>query len=176
MAKDTANRKRWTLSAIRNAHKGHFFDRKTLQFFGETMGNFAVRCEGGAVYVERVKPAQNAPIPSETVGKRWRFNPGKRGSGLMNAHASAHQLAAAMLESRIAAGDIAHHSGLAEDFGRSTRRRIQELWGLGRYDCTTRRPVEIHTAHDGTRRVIIDNDRGYFDHVIPAAAAERFSL
>ncbi len=26
--------------------------------------------------------------------------------------------------------------------------------------------VEVYTSHDGVRRMIIDNDRGYYDHVI----------
>lgn len=69
-AEDFRNAKRWSVSAIRAEHTGHFFDRKTMRFFGDTSASFGVHCEDGAIYVVRVKSAKGS-----TVGKRWRFNP-----------------------------------------------------------------------------------------------------
>lgn len=49
----------WTMAAIRYAvsrsrNSPNFFDRKTLQFFGETMRDYRRRVEDGTVYVDRL--------------------------------------------------------------------------------------------------------------------------
>lgn len=79
MAKDIANRKRWTLSAIRSANEAagrFFFSRDTMKFFGDTMGSFAVRCEGGAIYIERVRPMRDRDGHNMGgLGQRRRFDP-----------------------------------------------------------------------------------------------------
>lgn len=79
MAKDAANRKRWTLSAIKAANEdaGRFyFSRDTMKFFGDTMASFAVRYEGGAIYVERVRPMRDRDGRNMGgLGDRKRFNP-----------------------------------------------------------------------------------------------------
>lgn len=87
---------------------------------------------------------------------------------------SSHELAQACLETRIAFGDIAHCSGKAEDFGRDTRYRLQRLWGLDRYDCYTRCSFDLMRNHAGDCRAIIDTDIGYFDHMIPQSAYDKF--
>lgn len=73
LATERANRKRWTLAAIKAANESagwHFFDRCTMKFFGDTMSSFAVRCEGCDVYIERVK----SPKEGLEIGKRWKFD------------------------------------------------------------------------------------------------------
>lgn len=84
LKRDSELRRTWTLSAIRAANRkagSHFFDRPTMRFFGDTMASFAVRVEGGAVYLERVRPCgfidssgQGYRVRS-SVGFRWQFNP-----------------------------------------------------------------------------------------------------
>jgi hypothetical protein len=72
---DQENRKQWTLSLIKAANAaggGCFFSRDTMAFWGDRMSNFAVRCEGGEVFVERVKSGTLGGL----VGARWRFTPG----------------------------------------------------------------------------------------------------
>lgn len=91
-----------------------------------------------------------------------------------NALSSTHELARAALESRIAAGDIAHHSGRAEDFTRDTSRRLRELWGLPKFDCTTRHGFEVYRDSQGEFRALVDIPAGYWDHLIPQPAAVKF--
>lgn len=65
--------KRWTLSQIRAANKaagGHFFDAKTMKFFGDTMKNFRVVHSGDEVLVQRFKTSAKGAPP-----KTWRFDP-----------------------------------------------------------------------------------------------------
>jgi hypothetical protein len=38
----------------------HFFDRKTMQFFGDTMRNFATRTDGDRVILYRRRPVRHA--------------------------------------------------------------------------------------------------------------------
>lgn len=84
LTRDSELRRTWTLSAIRAANRkagGHFFDRQTMRFFGDTMASFAVRAECGAVYVERVRPCRYVDRDGKeyrvrsSVGFRWEFNP-----------------------------------------------------------------------------------------------------
>ena len=63
MSKDQAR----TLTEVKILNKqkgGHFFDRQTLKFFGETMKSFKVRNDGGKTFVIRKRD-----------GKVWIFNP-----------------------------------------------------------------------------------------------------
>lgn len=92
----------------------------------------------------------------------------------MNARATTYELASAALESRIKAGDIAHHSGRAEDFTRDTSRKLRELWGLPEFDCVTRWEFEIHRDSSGQFRALVDIPAGYWDHLIPQSAAVKF--
>ena len=67
-----------TVSDIRAANieaGGHFFDRKTMQFFGDTVRNFAV-CEiDGAIYLRRVRPMRNSSGKSMGgMGKLYAVN------------------------------------------------------------------------------------------------------
>ena len=66
------NRKTWTRSAIRAANESagfYFFSRETMRFYGESMDSYAVRYEGRAIILERVK---NSKAP---LGARFVFNP-----------------------------------------------------------------------------------------------------
>jgi hypothetical protein len=53
--------RRWTMADIRDASTGHFFDRKAMRGFGDTMRSFAVVDGGkpgpdGLVTFRRVRP------------------------------------------------------------------------------------------------------------------------
>jgi hypothetical protein len=55
-SRDIANRKRWTVSAIRAASiasGSHFFSRETMRFHGDTLRSFEVHCDDGRVYLRR---------------------------------------------------------------------------------------------------------------------------
>ena len=61
-----ASGRRYTLSTIKHLNHsvgGHFFDRDTMKFFGDTMSSFKVVHEGSKVFIERKR-----------TGKRWQFN------------------------------------------------------------------------------------------------------
>lgn len=77
-------------------------------------------------------------------------------------------LARACVEAMAGTGNFrGMSSGWAQDEAKRIEKRICALFGLQPGRVTQGMvEVEIHTSHDGTRRMIIDNDRGYFDHVI----------
>lgn len=76
---DKENRKRWTLSAIKEANSdagNFFFSRDTMKFFGDTMRSFRVQCYGGQIYVVRVKPMRDRSGRNMGgLGDRRLFNP-----------------------------------------------------------------------------------------------------
>ncbi len=80
---------------------------------------------------------------------------------------SPHELARGALESAIAYGTVAHHSGAADDFYRAKVRRICELTGAAR--STAPIDIELVKTADGRTRAIIDTAAGYWDSIIPAA-------
>ena len=52
-----------------NPKTSHFFDRKTMKFFGDTMKNFGInRLEGGKVELYRKHPVKHG-LDSSTVWK-----------------------------------------------------------------------------------------------------------
>lgn len=58
-------RKAWTVAAIARRNKaagGHFFDRGTLKFFGETMSSYGVKAAGGKVFVVRKSDGKKWPV------------------------------------------------------------------------------------------------------------------
>ncbi len=67
---------RYTLAdikAMNEAGGGHFFDRKTMRAFGDTMASFAVRhMADGTVELERVRPMRDrSGRDMGGVGKRY---------------------------------------------------------------------------------------------------------
>lgn len=90
---------------------------------------------------------------------------------MMEGSATIHQIARAALDSRITHGDIAHHSGKAEDFLRSTSRKLCAL-----FDCDIYKFVvfDVVRNHAGDCKIIIDIDSGYWDHRIPESAYRKF--
>jgi len=56
--------KAWTVSAIKAAHTGFFFDRSHMKANGETLKSFAVEVRHGVVYLVRTRD-----------GKAWVFTP-----------------------------------------------------------------------------------------------------
>ena len=90
----------------------------------------------------------------------------------MNRHRSfPHELARASLDSAIAAGSVAHHSGGADDHYRRSANRIRQLSGA----ATSVSPcqVELFDTSDGRVRAVVDSDAGIWDSIIPAAVAAR---
>jgi hypothetical protein len=68
-----------TIRAKNKAAGGHFFDRNTLKWFGDTLSNFrVVKGLGGFIYVERKNITAKGAKPA-----RWPWNPetGRFGSG-----------------------------------------------------------------------------------------------
>ena len=60
----TSKPKRWTLreiAAVNEAGGYYFFSPGAMRFFGDTMASFKVVHKDGRVFVQRVKPAHNAP-------------------------------------------------------------------------------------------------------------------
>jgi hypothetical protein len=57
----------------RNNPEGHFFDRKTMRFFGDTMRNFGVR-DGG-----KIKTLTEAGVEEVEVWELYRKRPVKSG-------------------------------------------------------------------------------------------------
>jgi hypothetical protein len=54
MSETTTKERRWTVADIAAANEragGHYFDRATLRFFGQTRGSFRVYQGGGRVFV-----------------------------------------------------------------------------------------------------------------------------
>lgn len=70
-AQEIHNKKAWPLSVIRANTTGHFFDRDTMRFFGDTMANFGVRYEGNAIIVYRKKTGRKGG----NILARWQFIP-----------------------------------------------------------------------------------------------------
>lgn len=44
---------------LADGRESHWFDKKTMQFFGDTMKNFGVRKEDGKIVVYRKKPVKH---------------------------------------------------------------------------------------------------------------------
>ena len=63
-ARDLRLAKAWTVSAIKAAHTGFFFDRSHMKANGETLKSFAVEVRHGVVYLVRTRD-----------GKAWVFTP-----------------------------------------------------------------------------------------------------
>ena len=63
-ARDLRLAKTWTVSAIKAAHTGFFFDRSHMKANGETLKSFAVEVRHGVVYLVRTRD-----------GKAWVFTP-----------------------------------------------------------------------------------------------------
>jgi hypothetical protein len=63
-ARDLRLAKAWTVSAIKAAHTGFFFDRSHMKANGETLKSFAVEIRHGVVYLVRTRD-----------GKAWLFTP-----------------------------------------------------------------------------------------------------
>lgn len=77
---DRDNRRIWTLAAVRQANDrapgGFFFSRDTMRFFGDTGASWRVVCEGGRIYLERVRPMRDRDgTAMGGVGQRHEFNP-----------------------------------------------------------------------------------------------------
>ena len=77
----------WTPAAIRQAYQrcadsGHFFDRATMRWFGDTMRSFGTTTIDGAVFLYRKRNAsvnvfgewKTAGIPGEFFNA-WKWNP-----------------------------------------------------------------------------------------------------
>lgn len=83
----------------------------------------------------------------------------------MQISGTAHTIATKCVEAacqQYAQGYCGLSSGWAQDEIRKQAKRIRKLLGNGLIT------VDIHTSWNGERRLIIDNDNGYFDHVIAA--------
>jgi len=64
--------KKFTLSDIKAKNKragGHFFDLRTMQFFGDTIRSLRVQREGCTIYVVRPKKTSKGVMP-----KRWKWS------------------------------------------------------------------------------------------------------
>lgn len=73
---EKANRKRWTIGAIRDANNAaglYFFEPATMRMWGDKLSSYAVRYDGPRVFIERVKPAK-ADAPRSKIGDRREFN------------------------------------------------------------------------------------------------------
>lgn len=60
--------------------EGHFFDRGTMKFFGDTMSSFGVRTIGADTYLYRKPTARvnvfgNWKVAGRTFFNAWRFDP-----------------------------------------------------------------------------------------------------
>ena len=72
-ARDMALAKRWTVAAVRDAHTGHFFDRGTMAFFGDTLACFGTLARDGDVFLFRRR--NGSKCPGRPVTGAWKFNP-----------------------------------------------------------------------------------------------------
>jgi len=60
-----------TVSQIKAAAKGCFFDRKTMRFFGDTMRSFGIRHLDGKTYIYRKPVAYvNAPFSGRVKAEK----------------------------------------------------------------------------------------------------------